>query len=384
MRRLINILLFLMVAFVSIISAKANSECDVYLKLSNEQIQQGENVTLSLFVKSETDIDIATFGLKIYFDETKLDFKKLEAKSNIDNSEFKYSVKNGVLTVIYLKSNEGIDINANTDFEIVDFVFNVLDTSTIGTTEFNADISGIGDNDINEIFCSGISPVSFSIFCPEISNCRLKNLKVSEGTLVPDFDPYITEYTLSVPYEVKSIEVFATPQDESDTVKVNRKTLGKAGSYTDINVTVTSADKTKNVVYKINTYRGLKESSSSNSDSSTSNTSKASTTSNKSSISSKSSKSSTSSKTASSTATGSKTSSSSSKTNNTGNTVSNSSDVGGYYDKCDAETNSILVRKNSFSSFIFGILISGVCGIIIYIVYKYEFKAKKKYNKNKS
>lgn len=351
-----NILLFLMVAFVSIISAKANSECDVYLKLSNEQIQQGENVTLSLFVKSETDIDIATFGLKIYFDETKLDFKKLEAKSNIDNSEFKYSVKNGVLTVIYLKSNEGIDINANTDFEIVDFVFNVLDTSTIGTTEFNADISGIGDNDINEIFCSGISPVSFSISCPEISNCRLKNLKVSEGTLVPDFDPYITEYTLSVPYEVKSIEVFATPQDESDTVKVNRKTLGKAGSYTDINVTVTSADKTKNVVYKINTYRGIKESSSS----------------------------STSSKTSSSTATGSKTSSSSSKTNNTGNTVSNSSDVGGYYDECDAETNSILVRKNSFSSFIFGVLISGVCGIIIYIVYKYEFKAKKKYNKNKS
>lgn len=373
-----NILLFLMVAFVSIISAKANSECDVYLNLSNEQIQQGENVTLSLFVKSKTDIDIATFGLKIYFDEIKLDFKKLEAKSNIDNSEFKYSVKNGVLTVIYLKSNEGIDINANNDFEIVDFVFNVLDTSTIGTTEFNADISGIGDNDINEIFCSGISPVSFSISCPEISNCRLKNLKVSEGTLVPDFDPYITDYTLSVPYEVKSIEVFATPQDESDTVKVNRKTLGKAGSYTDINVTVTSEDKTKNVVYKINTYRGLKESSSS----SNSNTSKASTASNKSSTSSKSSKSSISSKTASST--GSKTSSSSSKTSNTGNTVSNSSDVGGYYDECAAETNSILVRKNSFSSFIFGILISGVCGIIIYIVYKYEFKAKKKYNKNKS
>lgn len=343
-----------MFVFTSIIPAKA-SECDLFLRLPNEQIQQGENVTLSLFVKPKSDIDIATFGLKIYFDETKLSFKKLEAKSNIDSSEFKYSVKNGVLTVIYLKSHGGIDVSANTDLEIVDFVFNVLDTSTIGTTEFNADISGIGDNNINEISCNGIAPIYFNISYPEISSCRLKSLKVSEGTLVPDFDPYITEYTLSVPYEVKSIEVFATAQNESDKIKVNRKTLGKAGSDTDINVTVTSEDKTKTLVYKINTYRGLKESSSSGSSSSTS------------------SKSSASSKASSTTSIN----NSGSKTSNVGNTTSNLSDTGSCYDICDAETNSILIKKNSFSSFMFGILISGVCGIIIYILYRYKFRVKK-------
>ena len=128
--------------------------------------------------------------------------------------------------------------------------------------------------------------------------------------------------------------------------------MGGGGSYTDINVTVTSQDKKTKLVYKITTYRGLKDSSSSS-------TSKSSTT-----------KSSSASK-----------SDTSSKSNSSGKTNSSQKPEGSedlYEDKV-GEANSILVKDNVFSSFMYGTLISAVAGIIIYIIYRYRNGPKGKH-----
>lgn len=361
MKRIVLCLLTLIFVFLSVDYVSANSECSVFLRVSSDQVQKGEELNLGLYINSASDINIATFRIKVYFDETKLKFRGIEAKNNINTSEFKYYEENNTVTLIYLESGEGINIKSGEESGILDFKFKVLDTASAGTLEFSAKIDGIGDNNVNEIFCSDISPINFNILDPVYSSCRLKSLEVSSGTLVPEFDPYITEYNLSVPYDVKSIEVYATPQDSSDSVRVNRKTLGSGGSYTDINVTVTSQDKKTKLVYKITVYRGAKDSSSSSNTSNTSRTSKTSQ------------------------SIGSGKSGASSPSNSSGNTSRKTNSLqksvgseGTYTDGNGAE-NSILLKNNTFLSFIFGTLISAVAGIIIYIIYKYRHGPKGKH-----
>lgn len=354
MKKILLILLALVFVLSVTVPAFANSECNTFLEISKGQAQKGEEISLRMYMNSLTDISVATFRVKLYFDSAKLKFKGIESEENIDASEFKYYEENNTVTLIYLESSGGIDIKSGKNVGILDFKFKVLDNASTGQTDFSAKIDGIGDNDVNEIFCSGVNTVNLNILDPIYSSCRLKSLEVSDGILVPGFDPYITEYNLSVPYDIKSIEVYASPQDSSDNIKVNRKTLGSGGSCTDINVTVTSQDKKTSLVYKINTYRGLKESSSS-SISSTSKTSTAGTkgTSNASNSS----------------------GSNLSKANGSQKSVGSEK----LYSNTNGEPSSILVKNNTFLTFVFGTLISAAVGIIIYIIYRYKNVPKGKH-----
>ena len=67
----------------------------------------------------------------------------------------------------------------------------------------------------------------------------LKDLAVEEGTLTPDFDPNVTEYTIQVPYEVEKLTVLATLNDEHATVVISDTALTDVGTVV-ITVTVTA------------------------------------------------------------------------------------------------------------------------------------------------
>jgi hypothetical protein len=53
---------------------------------------------------------------------------------------------------------------------------------------------------------------------PSKASATLSALTVSEGTLSPNFDPEITDYTVTVPYRVDTLEVSAIANDEDATV----------------------------------------------------------------------------------------------------------------------------------------------------------------------
>ena len=84
--------------------------------------------------------------------------------------------------------------------------------------------------------------------------CFLTALQPSEGTLEPPFSPDILEYTLQVDSDVQSVTFQANASDGA-TVSINRKTLYRAGSTTEIVVTVRSEDRKTTKQYTVSVVR---------------------------------------------------------------------------------------------------------------------------------
>ena len=94
---------------------------------------------------------------------------------------------------------------------------------------------------------------------PELSqDTRLLFLLPETGELVPEFEPGILEYSLTVPYEVTAMTFSAQPA-EGASCRVNRKNLGAGGSATLFRLTVTAEDGESKRVYQVTVHRQEKE-----------------------------------------------------------------------------------------------------------------------------
>lgn len=94
---------------------------------------------------------------------------------------------------------------------------------------------------------------------PELSqDTRLLSLLPEAGELVPEFEPGILEYSLTVPYEVTAMTFSAQPA-EGASCRVNRKNLGAGGSATLFLLTVTAEDGESKRVYQVTVHRQEKE-----------------------------------------------------------------------------------------------------------------------------
>ena len=94
---------------------------------------------------------------------------------------------------------------------------------------------------------------------PELSqDTRLLSLLPETGQLVPEFEPGILEYSLTVPYEVTAMTFSAQPA-EGASCRVNRKNLGAGGSATLFLLTVTAEDGASKRVYQVTVHRQEKE-----------------------------------------------------------------------------------------------------------------------------
>lgn len=94
---------------------------------------------------------------------------------------------------------------------------------------------------------------------PELSqDTRLLSLLPETGQLIPEFEPGILEYSLTVPYEVTAMTFSAQPA-EGASCRVNRKNLGAGGSATLFLLTVTAEDGESKRVYQVTVHRQEKE-----------------------------------------------------------------------------------------------------------------------------
>ncbi len=98
----------------------------------------------------------------------------------------------------------------------------------------------------------------FSVLEPISSTAALLGLSPSQGALEQPFTPEQLFYTMTVPYEVKSLTFTATPA-EGASCRVNRKNLGAGGSETEFQITVTAADGKTKQVYHVTVFRQEKE-----------------------------------------------------------------------------------------------------------------------------
>ncbi|MDE5830438.1 MAG: cadherin-like beta sandwich domain-containing protein, partial [Clostridia bacterium] len=86
------------------------------------------------------------------------------------------------------------------------------------------------------------------------SNANLKSLNLSNGSLSPSFNSSVTEYTVSVPYEVSKINVNAVADDANAKVAVSSPELVAEGT-TNITIKVT-AENGASKTYVIKATRG--------------------------------------------------------------------------------------------------------------------------------
>ncbi|MEY8574806.1 cadherin-like beta sandwich domain-containing protein, partial [Oscillospiraceae bacterium 21-37] len=93
---------------------------------------------------------------------------------------------------------------------------------------------------------------------PLSGEASLLELAPDTGKLEQAFSPDRLFYTMTVPYEVKTLTFTATPA-EGASCRVNRKNLGAGGSETEFQITVTAADGKTKQVYRVTVYRQEKE-----------------------------------------------------------------------------------------------------------------------------
>lgn len=92
---------------------------------------------------------------------------------------------------------------------------------------------------------------------PEVAFCKLSSLKSNIGEISPAFNPDVTEYSMNVNHDVKSIHFEASPLKKGLNVKVNRRNLCAAGQPTDIKIKVSNpAVKGLNKEYIVHVNRG--------------------------------------------------------------------------------------------------------------------------------
>jgi len=90
------------------------------------------------------------------------------------------------------------------------------------------------------------------------SEALLTALAPDTGELEQEFSPERLYYTMRVPYETTAVTFTAVPI-EGASCKVNRTNLGKAGSTTVFEITVTAADQKTKQVYQVDVYREEKD-----------------------------------------------------------------------------------------------------------------------------
>lgn len=352
------LLILITFSFININVYSASGTLDVSVKPTNTDIRRGESFSYEVFLKNTEPQNIATYRLKLYFDTSKVECKGLEMGPDTEKSQFRYYIKDNLITIIYLSAYCPYILSQNNNTPMFYIKFNALKNAEFGESIFTSEIDGMANDDVKPIRLNSISTTPINITPDPVYDCTLKSLELSDAEISPEFSSSITQYNAEVPASVNSVEVFASANDENASVKVNRKTLGKAGSTTNINVTVTGADKKSKLIYVISVKRSDKDSDTSSSSSKSSKTSGSS----KNSSSSKSS-------------TSNKTSSTKSSPKNSGQTISSSNP--NYITKnITNESSDLSLKDNNMPAFILGIA-SITLPIVGYFIYKNKLKSKK-------
>ncbi len=226
---------------------------NISMACDNTTPVSGEEFVVSVVLVPDENVNIAAYRIKINFDSAKLAYKGLY--SDINNDDFKSYANGDLLTILYVTTEQGFNVNAAQQKALLELNFKVLSSCEVGETEISATVDGLCDYDAKEISIVGIDPLSVTVTQTGEANCDLASLTTEGYQITPAFSSDVTHYTVEVPYSKSTIEFSATPLDEAASVKANRKTLKSAGTNTDVNLTVSSPDKKSKKVYTVTVSR---------------------------------------------------------------------------------------------------------------------------------
>lgn len=197
----------------------AEENSGIYLETNKSIIEKEEEIELTLNIANEK---VAAYSANIYFDLSKFEF--VSGPENINVEENKVNLvwydleggsgaKTGKLEELTFKAKE----NGSTDFIVEGEFFNekgeLIETNSkpiqiqIGKEE------GIFKEEFKEE--QGTDNNS--------TNTNLKDLRVNEVGLVPEFNKDIFDYDITVENSVQDLEILALSENPNSKIEVSRK-----------------------------------------------------------------------------------------------------------------------------------------------------------------
>lgn len=237
-------------------NAKSKSP-EIVFEYSNTTLKREDDLCLSAKMISPDPITLSSLKMKINFDKHKLTFKDKSYKSKNEKVQLITKCPDDTITLVYTNL-DGLTIDAENPTNIFDLHFKVKKDATFGTTNINAVIKNIYDNNLSPIEVNEELHESLNITHVGSSICTLKTLSPSEGTLNIPFDPNVYDYSVDVPYDTKDITFDFDIENPESTVKVSRHKLKAAGEITEIRITVSNKKEKVKRIYTVMVNRAPK------------------------------------------------------------------------------------------------------------------------------
>jgi len=198
----IGMLIMSFVVFpVSVYAASATVE----FTSGTEVVNVGNDVSIVFTITSEDALigDVETF---IAYDPEVLQFVSGGDAIKGDN---------GILKVKDIDNTEGVEVKTyNLEFKAIN-----TGVTNIEISGGNANITDISDKTSMSVSYGSLQ-LAVAAATDASDDCTLKSLKLSPGKLDQEFDPEITEYRITLPYEYDYIVMSAVPNDENATVDI--------------------------------------------------------------------------------------------------------------------------------------------------------------------
>lgn len=257
MKKFWFLLLFLIGLIVVGTPVYAQGLLTLSLQTPREPVAPGQKVELVLSCAADGEQQLATYRAKVSFDPSKLEFKGLRGLGNSADADYQYRRQGDRIVIVYLSETAGQSLTEEAcPLFALDFV--VASAAQEGETSVTAVLDGAGNPEVQRLTVAGDAQGSLHIKNPEPPDCALIALQPDVGSLSPAFEPDILRYTMEVPYSVDRVTLYAQARDPQASVRVNRKTLEKMGSDTELQTTVTGIDGKTKQTYTVTVHRGEK------------------------------------------------------------------------------------------------------------------------------
>lgn len=212
---------------------------------------QGDTVKLAVSYNGELG-ELGAFFIAVDFDPDRFAYEGVKASPTVREG-YSETREEGdrILSAYAAKRRE--DCLAQPG-ELFTYTFRLRETAEPGEAGFSLEAYEMTDPTGNPLNLESQDSLAYTVRPAPGKDASLLSLMPEQGVLEPEFSPDCFEYALSVPFEVKTLAFMAEPA-EGASVKVNRKTLGAAGSDTRFLLTVTAEDGKTKAVYQVTARR---------------------------------------------------------------------------------------------------------------------------------
>ena len=240
-----KVLTLVMLFIIIIVNLPIYSLAEDNLKINADKENINLNENFKIYVNIG-NIDVASYTLNIYFDNTKVEYISGSDNTNVIN--------NRIINIWY---DETGGKNTKNNQEIAVFEFKAKETGTasfyLGGELFdnNANRIQVNNSYTNISIGEESKNTKISENINQTNNSMLKIMRLDKEGITPEFSPDIKEYYFTTDLSTNSLNITAIPEAENSKVSIIGNENLKEG-LNKILIEVTSNDNTNKSVYVIN------------------------------------------------------------------------------------------------------------------------------------